>query len=211
MPRSDRRPRKRLSPEERRTAILGAAAAAFARAPYDQVSVAGIAADAEASEALVHRYFAGKAELYTEILAAAVRNLLERQRQADIELGPQTPARRRLATSLEVYLDFIANASEGWAALRRNPHDGPPAAALLQARTRAHYVSLLRSVLNLTPNRQQDQALYGYLGFVDAACLAWVDDACPDEDRPMLIATALGALEGALSVLPDLGSLNTPG
>ena len=55
--------RQRLSAEARREAILAAARDAFARGPYEEVSIAAIAAEAGASEPLVHRYFDGKAGL----------------------------------------------------------------------------------------------------------------------------------------------------
>ena len=41
-------------------------------------------------------------------------------------------------------------------------------------------------------------ALWGYLGFIDAACLHWVERGCPDEERWGLVDAALGALEGGL-------------
>ena len=41
-------------------------------------------------------------------------------------------------------------------------------------------------------------ALWGYLGFIDAACLHWVERGCPDEERWGVIDAALGALEGGL-------------
>ena len=41
-------------------------------------------------------------------------------------------------------------------------------------------------------------ALRDYLGFIDSACLHWVGRDRPDNDRHVLVDTALGALEGAL-------------
>jgi AcrR family transcriptional regulator len=200
--RTDRRPRQRLDPGQRRAAILDAARGAFACAPYDQVSLAAVASAAGASEALVHKYFATKASLYAEIVRDAIEFLLDCQRKADAALGPGATARQRLATSIEVYLDFVASAPQGWASPLRSPHDGAPEAASLRAQARERYVTLLRDVLALPPGQPRDHALYGYLGFLDAACLSWVTAGCPPEQRPALAATALGALNGALAVLP---------
>jgi AcrR family transcriptional regulator len=175
--------------------------AAFAQAPYDQVSLAGIAVTAGSSEALVHRYFATKAELYVATVRAATEALLQRQQDADTALGTTASPWERLATSIEVYLDFVAGAPQGWAAPLRNPNDGPAEAVRLRAETREHYVELLRAVLGLTPDRRRDQVLHGYLGFIDAACLAWVAVGCPPEDRTYLVSASLSALEAALAAI----------
>ena len=45
---------------------------------------------------------------------------------------------------------------------------------------------------------RNDFALWGYLGFLDDACLRWVRDGCPDDQRHSLIDATLGCLEGAL-------------
>jgi AcrR family transcriptional regulator len=197
----DRRPRRRLDPEQRRTAILDAARDAFAQAPYESVSIAGIAAAADASEALVHRYFASKGVLYLEILRESIDELLTRQVAADSALGTRAAARLRLATSIEVYLEVISNSPAGWAAPLRNPHDGFPAAAVLRAQARGRYVELLRGILGLEPDQPQDHALFGYLGFLDAACLSWVTAGCPSDQRRALVEMAVAALAGALDAV----------
>lgn len=199
MARVDRRPRQRLDPRRRRAAILDAAREAFADAPYDQVSLASVAGAAAASEALVHKYFATKAGLYTEVVREAIESLLNRQYEADAALGADATARRRLARSIDVYLDFVASAPRGWAAPLQSPHDGAPEAAGLRAGARARYVTLLRGILGLAPGGPTDHALHGYLGFLDAACLSWVAAGCPPGQRPALVAMALGALDGALA------------
>jgi AcrR family transcriptional regulator len=201
MTRADRRPRRRLDPGRRRSAILDEARGAFARAPYDQVSLASVARAAGASEALVHKYFKTKEGLYAEVVRTAIEALLNRQREADAALGPGACARERLARSIEVYLEFVASAPEGWASPLRTPHDGAREAAMLRAQSREHYVALLREVLGLPPGQAGDYALHGYLGFLDAACLAWVAEGCPPGQRAALAAAALGALNGALSAL----------
>lgn len=200
MTRTDRRPRRRLDPEQRRAAILDAARDAFAHAPYESVSVAGIAAAADSSEALVHRYFASKGALYLAVVREGIDELIERQVAADTALARSAP-RLRLATSIEVYLDVISNSPAGWSAPLRNPHDGFAAATELRAQARDRYVGLLHALLGLEPAQPQDHALYGYLGFLDAACLSWVTAGCPAEQRPALVSMAVAALAGALDAV----------
>ena len=71
-----------MDPAERRELILSAARRAFASRPYEEVSLADVAQEAQASEALVHKYFAGKAGLYAQVLQHAADELAERTRRA---------------------------------------------------------------------------------------------------------------------------------
>jgi AcrR family transcriptional regulator len=198
VPRTDRLPRRRLDPEQRRTAILDAARESFATAPYAAVSVAGIATAAGSSEALVHRYFTSKTGLYVAVVTEGIDELLTRQVAADTALGPRAAPRLRLATSIEVYLEVISNSPVGWAAPLRDAHSDVPAAAELRARARDRYVELLRGILGLAADPVADHALHGYLGFLDAACLSWVGAGCPPAQRAPLVAMAVAALAGAL-------------
>jgi AcrR family transcriptional regulator len=196
--RTDRRPRRRLDPAQRRDAILDAAREAFATAPYAAVGVAGIAAAAGASEALVHRYFTSKSGLYLAVVAEGIDELLTRQVAADTALGSRAAVRLRLATSIEVYLEVISNSPVGWSAPLRDTRHDVPAAADLRARARERYVELLRGILGLAADPVPDHALHGYLGFLDAACLSWVGAGCPPEQRSALVAMSVAALAGAL-------------
>jgi AcrR family transcriptional regulator len=203
--RTDRHRRQRLDPETRRAAILAAAGQTFSRAPYDQVGVAEIAAAAGASEALVHRYFTSKGELYRATIEAGLAALLQRQAAADAALGPGADPRDRIARSLEVYLDFVAARPTAWAAPILVSGPGSDHAAAARRDNRRTYVRLLRDVLDLdaadrpaTDNAALDYALGGYLGFVDAACLAWVEGGCDPRHRPALIRSAVAALFSAV-------------
>ncbi|WP_034492087.1 TetR/AcrR family transcriptional regulator, partial [Actinomyces sp. oral taxon 171] len=91
--RTDKRPRLRMDPAERRELILSAARRAFASHPYEEVSLAEVAQEAQASEALVHKYFAGKAGLYAQVLRHAADELAERTRRADDALPEGSSAR----------------------------------------------------------------------------------------------------------------------
>lgn len=55
-----------------RAAIISAARAQFAAKGYDKASIRGIARDAGVDPALVHHYFAGKAQLFAETMDVAV-------------------------------------------------------------------------------------------------------------------------------------------
>lgn len=198
MVRTDRHPRTRLDPDARRSAILDAAAQAFAAQPYAEVTVSSIARGAGASDALLYRYFSGKEELYTEIVRRAIEQLIARQSAALGDLDPGVPVRDRIRAATEVYLDHIATHPSAWAMPLHNPGSEPSSAAAVRLSARRDYVERLRAMLAPSVQLRHEFALWGYFGFLDHACLRWVERGCGDDDRHSLIDAALGALEGAL-------------
>ena len=188
-----------MDPAERRELILSAARRAFASHPYEEVSLAEVAQEAQASAALVHKYFAGKAGLYAQVLQHAADELAERTRQADDALPPNSSARDRVRTSILTYLDFIAERSPGWVTYQALAgHDPGDEAARVRRAAREAAVTALAQVVGGRRGHRDDFALWGYLGFLDDACLRWVRAGCPAEQRHSLVDATLGCLEGAL-------------
>ena len=187
-----------MDPAERRELILSAARRAFASRPYEEVSLAEVAQEAQASEALVHKYFAGKAGLYAQVLQHAADELAERTRQADDALPEGSSARDRVRTSILTYLDFIAERSPGWMAYQILAGHEPGEATQVHQAAREAAVAALSDVVGGRRGHRDDFALWGYLGFLDDACLRWVHAGCPDDQRHSLVDAALGCLEGAL-------------
>lgn len=198
MPRTDRIPRRRLDPDARREAILAAAAEAFSREQYADVTVASVARLAGSSDALLYRYFAGKDQLYTAVVELAIKDLLDRQATALAELPAGVPVRDRILTATSVYLDHIAHHPQAWALPLSGLASEPAITAAVRTRARGEYVERLRALLTPSVTARHEYALWGYFGFLDAACLRWVHEQCPDEGRDPLLDAAVGALEGAL-------------
>jgi AcrR family transcriptional regulator len=198
VPRTDRQPRRRLDPDQRREAILAAASEAFADATYAEVTVSAIAARAGASEALLYRYFTGKDQLYTELVRSMLDTLLERQAATVEALPDGVPVRDRVRATTIVYLDHIATHPREWATPLSRPGSEPAATADVRAAARRSSVERLGDLLTPSGARRHDYAVWGYFGFLDTACLRWVQLGCPADDRWALIDAALGALEGAL-------------
>ena len=196
--RTDKRPRLRMDPAERRELILSAASRAFASRPYEEVSLAEIAEEAQASEALVHKYFVGKAGIYAQVLQGAVDELAERTRRGDAARGGGAPPRDRVRASVMTYLDFIAERSPGWMAYQILAGHEPGEAARVRQEAREAAVRALAEVVGGSRGHRDDFAFWGYLGFLDDACLRWVHAGCPNDQRHSLIDAALGCLEGAL-------------
>ncbi len=202
MPRVDRAPRQRLDADARRDGILRAARELYALHPYSDVSTKQVAEAAGASAALVFHYFDSKAGLYTAVVREAIADLTAAQRAADAALPPHTSSRERVRTSLNIYLDHVGGQPVTWAW----PLTGgvePTETQEVRRRARAGYVQALSGLLGVGSWTRHHYALWGYFGFLDAACLAWVDRGCLVDDREPVIAAALGALEGALG---DWGS-----
>nr|WP_028708971.1 TetR family transcriptional regulator [Propionicicella superfundia] len=194
---SDSRPRRRLDPDVRRAAILDAAAAEFAAHPYEDVGVAGVAVAAEASEALVYRYFDSKAGLYAAVVERSLAILDEEQSAALARLGPRTPRRERVRAQLEVLLDTVAAQPTIWAAPLAGGNDPAPA-VVVRRDARGRAVERLTALLQAGEWLRQEYAMWGFQGFIDQACLRWVERGCRDEERPHVLQSMLGALEGAL-------------
>lgn len=194
--------RRRLDVDERRADILDAARALFAEATYAEISVAQIAAVAQASPALVFHYFGSKAGLYEVIVAETIDRLAQRQQDAAAALPPNSSARDRVRASLVVYLDHIATHPRSWASPLLDGEEPREAVALRRA-AQASYVEALGELLPANSSARRAYALRGYFGFLEFACLSWAQAGCPDDERYPLIDATLGALEGALG---DWGS-----
>lgn len=198
MIRADRQPRRRLTPEERREAILAAAAVAFAADPFDRVALGAIAERAGASEALVHKYFSSKAGLYTDLVRRGTGEVGEGQAAAVAALPPGAPAREQVKACTAAYLDHVRANPVGPTAVHIVPPSEPEAAGEVRRLGRRRDVARLRGFLLPTGWERHAFALEGFYGFLDAGCVRWVDRGCPEALRWPLADAALGALEGAL-------------
>ncbi len=193
---TDTGPRRRLSAERRREDLLNAAAHAFQAQGYAETTVAAIAAEARASEALAFRYFATKAELYADVVRRQLADHARRRRGALAALPTGTPPQAQLRVITRLYVDLAAEHPHPRAAAAVGAE--PPEAMAVRAAQRAADIDELRAILEPSDTRRHEYALRAYLGALEAACAAWVDDGCPPHDREPIVEACLGALEGAL-------------
>jgi AcrR family transcriptional regulator len=123
-------PRRRLTAEERRTAILDSALAVFSGRGYHSASIDDIATEAGVSKALIYEHFASKQELHADLIARNARELTQRVAGAlsgvDIESTSQ-----RLATGLEAFFAFVEERRDAWRMLFRDAAD-PESSAVLE-------------------------------------------------------------------------------
>lgn len=200
--RQDRTPRRRLDPLARQEAILAAASELFAAHGYADVSVAQIAEAAAASPALVFRYYASKSALYVAVTRQVIEDF-DRRRAAAVQALPAGASTRdRVSRTIHVYLDQVAAHPTAWATHLTRGQE-PAEAIDLRRQARQDYADALQDLLRPTFWPRHHYALLGFLGFLDQACLAWLDAGAPAEHRHPLVDAALGALEGSLG---DWGS-----
>ncbi|MDP5314725.1 MULTISPECIES: TetR/AcrR family transcriptional regulator [Streptomyces] len=106
---------RRLSVEERRTQLLGAALTLFAHRAPDEVSLDEVATVAGVSRPLVYRYFpGGRQQLYEAALRSAAEQLI--LCFAEPAVGPPT---ERVTRVLDRYLAFVDEHDAGFSALLR--------------------------------------------------------------------------------------------
>src|SRR5207302_5358578 len=92
--------RRRLPAEERRSGILAAAGRVFGEAGYHETTTRDIAAAAGVSEALLYHHFAGKRQLFEELIHSAAGKLESRLLDA---LEAQEPE----VAGVAAYFDFV--------------------------------------------------------------------------------------------------------
>ena len=111
---TDHRPR-RMSPEERRQALIDAALELFGRNAPERVTMEDVAAHAEVSRALVYRYFSNIEEIRIAALRAAVDELVERL--ARVRGGD---LHEQLRETLEEFVSYAEERAAGYIALLRS-------------------------------------------------------------------------------------------
>jgi AcrR family transcriptional regulator len=122
-------PRKRLSGEQRRAAILDSALAVFAGRGYHASSIDDIAREGGVSKALIYEHFDSKQKLYEELLEQHAGELFERLGAAMDEAGDTGAA--RLATGLDAFYRFVEEHRVAWRMLFREAND-PEMVAVLE-------------------------------------------------------------------------------
>ena len=121
--------RRRLTAEERRTAILDAALSAFSAKGYHATSLDDVAGEAGVSKALIYEHFASKQELYGDLIARNARELTQRVAGALSGVEVESTV-ERLATGLEAFFAFVEERRDAWRMLMRDASDPETAAVL---------------------------------------------------------------------------------
>jgi len=122
--------RRRLTAEERRSAILDAALTAFSQKGYHATSLDDIAREAGVSKALIYEHFASKQELHADLIARNARELTHRVAGALSGVEVESTV-ERLAAGLEAFFAYVEERRDAWRMLFRDAAD-PESSAVLE-------------------------------------------------------------------------------
>jgi AcrR family transcriptional regulator len=122
-----RTPRKRLTAEARRAAILEAALEVFAERGYAASSIDEIATAAGISKALIYEHFPSKRDLHAALLAHHVTELFTRLAET---AGTDRPGEIRLRDGVDAFLRFVEERRHAWMMLFRDAADPEVAEAM---------------------------------------------------------------------------------
>src|ERR687884_459169 len=113
----DIQPRKRLSAEDRRTAILEAALEVFSRRGYNGASIDEIAQAAGISKALIYEHFPSKRDLHVSLLERHVQEIFDRLAEA---AATSDPGEVRLRAGVDAFLEFVERRGDAFRMLFRD-------------------------------------------------------------------------------------------
>jgi len=165
-------PRARLDVDTRRAQLLALGLEAFAARSYDEVSIDDLARSAGISKGLLFHYFPTKRDFYVATIRGAARALLAATFPADND-----DPLERLRTALDAYFDYVEGHAAPYAALIRGGIGSDPEVARVVEDTRAEYIERIRAGLPapIASTPALRAALRGWLGFVEAVALDWID------------------------------------
>ena len=189
--------RARLDVEERRRQLVAMGLDLFSSRAYDEVSIDELAAAAGISKGLLYHYFPTKRDFYVATVRAAAAQLVERT---------STPSKgdplERLRKGLDEYLEYVMEHEKPYSALLRSGVGADAEVARIVDETRE---ALCARLVEGVPLEAQGPlvriALRGWLGFVEAATLDWLDAkrrVKRGQLRDMLANVLLKAIESAV-------------
>jgi len=183
--------RKRLSAEDRRTAILDAALEVFSRRGYNGASIDDIATAAGISKALIYEHFPSKKDLHVSLLERHVQDIFLRLAQT---ADTKDPGEVRLRNGVNAFLEWAETHREAFRLLFRDTFEPEVAAVLdrLQNQATGAIAALMASEPGLQGRGDDEEfalaieAMAQQLsGGVQSLAIWW--QAHPDIERDWLV------------------------
>lgn len=164
--------RTRLSTEQRRAQLLAIGAELFARRPYEEVSIDEVAEIAQISSGLPYHYFPTKRAFFVAIIEDESAKLLEAS-TPDTALPPLD----QLTSGLEIYIDYAASHPDSFRVAQKGTFTDNDLHEIHQARFPAYRDRILAALSTMmTVDEETKIAVTGWLAFVPAAILDWLDN-----------------------------------
>jgi AcrR family transcriptional regulator len=188
------RRRTRLDPESRRQHLLAVGAKLFGEHTYDEVWIDEVARQAGVSRGLLYHYFPDKRAFFAAILRAEGERLAE-VTAPSLELPPL----ERLRAGLDAYLDYVEQHPDGYRAVHRGALSADPQLrAVVEANLERQGTRLLDAI-NPNPTDSERLAVHGWLAFLVATTLRWLDQRTPSRThvRDLCVSMLLAAVAAA--------------
>jgi AcrR family transcriptional regulator len=192
----------RLQVDERRRQLIEVGSALFAEHAFEEISMRQIAQAAGISKALLYHYFPSK----TELFKTAVEEQATELQQLIQPDGTGDPF-QELSTSLDAYLAWIEANARTWSKLMQSAATLPEAREIVEGfRARTLEQILARLTTDQAPPPALRTALNGWLGFIDAAILDWIErrDLERAQVRDLLLAAFGAAVLAAQQIDPKI-------
>ncbi|RMI28361.1 TetR/AcrR family transcriptional regulator [Nocardia stercoris] len=188
-------PRRRLTPEQRRSELLDVGERVFGTRPFEDVAMDDIAESAGVTRALLYHYFRTKAEYFGAIWSRA------HERLGDARSGIEPPAvRAGVERILQSYLDFYAAHLPLVIIANRSSIARDPAVREPVERTFAGVCAAVLDAAGVTgrPRRLAEAAFTGWIAFVRETTLsAHLDRRITPAENLALCMAAFDATVGA--------------
>ena len=183
-----KRSRVRLDVDERRAQLVELGLAEFGTRSFDEVSIDLLAERARISKGLLYHYFPNKRAFYVACLEEAAGRLVARLDAVSTEGSPLD----HLVRAVDAYLAHVRGHGRAFATLMRGGIGQGREIAEVVDRTREALVERLTQrlaevipavAIDLAPPLLQ-VALRGWIGFAEAASIAWVEATIAAENDP---------------------------
>jgi AcrR family transcriptional regulator len=166
---------RRLDNDERRAQLLALGRGAFARHPYDEVSIDNLALKAKLSKGLFYYYFPTKRDLYIAVVEATARDLSD---QLVAAVANQPTPRDRASAGVQAYLDHVETHGHAFVSLMRGGIGADPEIAKVLERVRGDIVDRFLSGSPIGAFLQDRPlsriAIRSWIGMVEAASIEWL-------------------------------------
>jgi AcrR family transcriptional regulator len=189
--------RTRLDLDRRRRQLVEIGLDLFSERAYDEIAIDDIAAAAGISKGLLYHYFPSKRDFYVEVIRAAASEL-----RARTEPDPSLPPLERLNASIDAYLEHVEQHARGHATLLRGGiGTDPEVRAIVDENRRISARRIVDAILEQggDPTPAVWLAVRGWIGFVEAVSLDWVErrEVARDDVRALLVQTLGWAVSSA--------------
>ncbi|MEZ4375560.1 MAG: TetR/AcrR family transcriptional regulator [Polyangiaceae bacterium] len=197
------RKRNRLQVDERREQLLELGIRLFSDRSYEEIPIGEIAEAAGISKGLLYHYFPSKRDFYVEAVRHAAGQMLSSIEQAT--QGPDRGEVEGLRRGLDAYLDYVEDHAVAYSTLMKSGAADPDVALVVEQARGTFVLQISEGAGLLAPSPTVRVALRGWIGFVEAASLEWLETRAVARTalREVMVAALMGAAQAAAMDLND--------